>query len=391
VQPAHSYPPNEFAQLTTEPDRLSLGESTTIHGRIVGYYAIPDERAQISYNTLPVGHINALTSPQNHILGYAPLKNCESDLPSSPIQCWDFKFKWTPDRCGTFTVKVSYIALGDQTDEATVRIVVHEATEQKQTAEMVTPAPASTIKYRVKQLSPSAHITVGDHSLEDWNDSYIMMAIPPHKAPNQQWKNIRGRDPKPTTGEGDIDVLVYMAWDAQYWYIAAKIMDDHIIEGTHRHPYSGDCLEIFFAGDQFDSNQDYSHNVRDNGSQAVFLQVELSPLPDHSDSDWLSTWRTDSGLKDKINQDGLISRWKDSSSWQAEARIPLSAFENDVRTRILQRSELRMAIDYLDYDLERADRSPVDDWGFHPDNVFCLDPAEKFVNVPLYMPKVLFE
>lgn len=247
--------------------------------------------------------------------------------------------------------------------------------------------------YRVARLAPGQSINVDDHSLNDWNDSLKVVSISAKDAQSRQWKKIRSRSPK-TLGANDIGITVYMARDADYWYVAVQADDDTVLSASPEYPYSGDCLEVFFVGRDFEATKDFHFMVQPSATspQAAFFQLELAPIAAARGWDYFPAWRTDARFRQNALSSGFrVVAWRTPSGWSAEARIPLAAFEPDVRRRIERGEAMKMAIDYLDYDTRTAMRSEADGWGFMPDNVLALDMAEANVNTPRYMRSVTFE
>ena len=246
-----------------------------------------------------------------------------------------------------------------------------------------------TAIYQVQRLSPGHIINVNDHSLTEWGDSLVVMRITPQDAKNLQWKNIRGRTPK-TLSPADVGITVYMALDTEYWYVALEAHDDKVLPAPPAYPYSGDCLEIFFAGKELDSPRDF-HDHLDDQAEAAFFQFEL-PVGITGSGYYFSEWRTGSTFRTNVIGSGFMaSAWTTASGWSGEARIPIAAFEPEVRSRIELGETLKMNIDYLDYDIRTARQDEDDDWGFLPDNVLCLDAAEENANTPKYMRSVIFK
>lgn len=244
---------------------------------------------------------------------------------------------------------------------------------------------------RVQRLKPGHIIKVDDNSLNDWNDSLIVMKIKPEDAKNLQWTKIRGRPPKPLSSD-DIFIKVFMARDEQYWFVAMEARDDKLLTGPSGYPYSGDCLEIFFAGKELDSETDFHYHVEasESSNQAAFFQLEIPAGV--ITGDYFPEWRTDTRIrKNAIDSGFMASIWKTASGWNAEMKIPLHLFEQEVCSRIKHREVLKINIDYLDYDSRTARQNNADDWGFLPDNVFCLDAAEENVHTPKYMRSIIFE
>jgi len=246
--------------------------------------------------------------------------------------------------------------------------------------------------YRVKHLPYSKTINVSDSSLSDWEDSFIVLEIAPQNASKYQWKDIRGKKPDELI-EGDFGIKVYMARDKSYWYIALDAMDDKTLPS--KLPYSGDCLEIFFAGKHLGSPVGMHTLVTARGSQAAFFQLELpaAALDEDNKLDHFPEYRTGKAFRDSnsILSEFVASAWTTNTGWRAEARIPLDALDPDVRSQLNGHQPLKMNIDYLDYDVRTAPNTAAANLGFEPDNVFCLDSEEKHVNVPKHMRSVIFE
>ena len=265
------------------------------------------------------------------------------------------------------------------------------------------PVDCSAGVYEVKRITNSKPVDVSDHSLSEWNSSFMVMEITsrdrsPQSAFINQWKNIRGPAPSQLSAH-DIELKVYMARDSSYWYIALDASDDKVLpspsDDPPDYPYSGDCLEIFFAGTELDSSIDISrlkHAERQGSSnQAAFFQLELpsSELPDNKN--YFAVDRTDSGFIDTCVSRGFqVAVWRTKTGWSAEARIPFGAFDDAVRSRINSGKPLKMNIDYLDYDNLLGVHTNAGSWGFTPDNVYCLDDQERHVNLPKYMRCVVF-
>ena len=242
--------------------------------------------------------------------------------------------------------------------------------------------------FRIKRLPHAQTITLGDHSLAEWDSSFIVMKVPSQQAFQLQWKTIKGHAPDPLS-QNDIDLTVYMARDNDYWYVALEAMDDSVLASPAPHPYGGDCLEVFFAGKALDAPMDMHRHVATPSSrdQAAFLQLVLPAAPLDAPDHYFPGHRTDSTFIRNATRFGFMtSIWRTASGWSAEARIPFAAFEPEVLSRINGHQPLKMNIDYPDYDESLAPAI-----GYKPDNVFCLDDDEKHVNVPGFMRSVTFE
>jgi hypothetical protein len=248
-------------------------------------------------------------------------------------------------------------------------------------------------EYRIQRLSPGQTINVGDHSLSEWEAKQAVMSIGADTAEQHQRRQIRGRAPLAVSA-GDAAVTVYMARDETYWYVGVDIQDDIVLSGSPAYPYSGDCLEVFFVGQQLDSDQDFHQRVISSRSsdQRAFFQLELLAGATVDSWDYFPEHRTGVRFRgDALRQGFTASTWITALGWAGEARIPFAAFEADVQARIERGEALKMNINYLDYDTRIASRTATDGWAFRPDNVFGLDPTEANVNVPRYMRSVRFE
>jgi len=251
------------------------------------------------------------------------------------------------------------------------------------------------VDFIVKRLPHLRTVNFDDHSLAEWDSSFIVMKITHREADTHQRQKLTlSHDPK-ALHEKDINLKVYMARDSSYWYIGVEVIDVMILSvpPNSAKPYSGDCLEIFFAGDSLESPLDiealvkYSHSAE----QAIFCQILIPAVALDSISYYFPDYRTDSAFKKNALHNFKASTWKIGSRWFAEVRIPLKAFEAKVVSRIDRHEPLKMNIDYLDYDIKLAEDNQQDNWGFKPDNVFCLDDEEKYVNKPKFMRTVIFE
>ncbi|HKQ79857.1 MAG TPA: hypothetical protein VJ810_39555 [Blastocatellia bacterium] len=245
--------------------------------------------------------------------------------------------------------------------------------------------------YKIKQLERPRAINV-DSSLSEWDISFIVLEITPQNASKHQWKDIRGERPDRVV-PNDFGIKVYMARDKSYWFIALDATDDKVIRSNP--PYSGDCLEVFFTGKQLDSPIEMSGLVNVSANQAALFQLTLpaADLDDKNNLDSFPRHRTDDAFKDSklIRSEFVANMWVTNNGWSAEARIPLEALEPEVLGQLNGKRQLKMNIDYLDYDVRPAVKTTLNKSGFKPDNVFCLDDEEKRVNVPKYMRTVMFE
>lgn len=248
--------------------------------------------------------------------------------------------------------------------------------------------------YKVKRLRTSRTMNVGDWSLVDWAQDFKVMEIPAGRAPSLQWKKIRDYDPKPVK-VGQFGIKVYMGWDDRNWYLAFQAADTAIraVSRTSLEPYGGDCVEVYFAGAELKSESDI-HGLLSTGAgrQRAFLRLTVPAVSLDATDVYLSDWRTDPALFEEALKAGFaVSVWTEGRRWSAEVRIPLDAFKTSVRKRIESGEPLRAALTYLNYDGKPAERSNLNISGFRPDNVFCLDPDERSVNVPRYMRTIIFE
>lgn len=247
--------------------------------------------------------------------------------------------------------------------------------------------------YRIKRLTHSQTINVGDLALTEWGDSFVVMEIKSSNASERQWESIRGRPPTPVA-QNDIEITVYMARDNSYWYIALDASDDKVLPSPSPYPYSGDCLEVFFAGKELESPVGMDGYVQhpSHSAQAAFFELQLPAAELKNKADYFPEFRSDSTFRtDSMRPGFAVSIWSTQFGWRAEARIPFDSFEPPVLSRINSHEIVKMNIDYLDYDERLAQRNAQDVWGFKPDNVFCLDTEERRVNVPKYMRPVVFE
>ena len=258
------------------------------------------------------------------------------------------------------------------------------------------PPPVPSDPYMVKRWTQAKAINVSDHSLTEWDSTFLVLGITSLTASKSQWTSIRERTPDALMAS-DIDLKIYMAIDSSYWYIAVAGSDDRVLHSPPPYNYSGDCLEVFFAGKDLGSPNGMDALVQHptKGSltpQAAFFQLVLSAAPLQNKEDYFAKFRTDLAFRDDAIRSGFIANvWPTNSGWNAEVRIPLASFEPQVRNEINVHRRLKMNIDYLDYDIRLAERTLKDNWGFYPDNVFCLDAEERQVNVPKFMREVVFE
>jgi len=244
--------------------------------------------------------------------------------------------------------------------------------------------------FKVKRLAQAGQIRIGDRSLADWNVSLPTMEISVPDMTSPQWQRIRDAVPRPLFA-----IKVYMTWDDRYYYIAGDVLDNAVraVPATSPYPYSGDCIEVYFAAKQMNSRLDI-HDLVEGGTrgQAAFFQLEVPPVTLHDPRVHFADWRTDRAFVDQAMRLGFAaSSWVEGSRWRAELRIPLEAFESQVVKAIQNGERLKVGLDYLDYSGRLAERNEKDNWGFRPDRVFCLDPDERYVKVPACMRSIVFE
>jgi len=256
--------------------------------------------------------------------------------------------------------------------------------------------------FLVKRFRSPETIDLTDKSLSEWDDYYLVMEVfvkhnlaTDKSGRKSEWADIRGHQPK-ALEEGDIHLKVYMAYSGSYWYMAVDALDDEIksVPPSSERPFSGDCVEIFFAGRELDSIQPISSHVARSKdvTRKAFFQLMIPAQPLDSDAYYFSKERTDRGFKESAtSSDNIFSIWSEGPRWKAEVKMSLDSFDGYVRPLINGGSPLKMGIDYLDYDLRLAKFTPEDDWGFRPDNVYCLDEKECQVNIPKCMRPVIFE
>jgi hypothetical protein len=258
-----------------------------------------------------------------------------------------------------------------------------------------TPQQTQQTTFTIKRIQDSK-INVNDYSLAEWDSSFVILRITPQLAIENQWKRIGEKITPQLLDKKNIDIKVYMARDSAFLYIASEILDGNILSvpSNSIYPYSGDCLEVFFAGDSLNSAFDINDIIKYSTSpnQSIFYQLQLPAVALEDSSYYLSYFRTDSTFKKNAFKSGFhVSIWKSDSLWSAEARIPIHAFEPQVVDRIKNHEPLKMNINYLDYDTKTAKWIKEDNWGFKPDNVFCPDTSEIHVNRPKFMRSVIFQ
>lgn len=256
-------------------------------------------------------------------------------------------------------------------------------------------APANDGPLIVKTVE-QGRINVGDRTLREWSPNLFVMDIPPEVATRHQWNSIRGRAPN-YVSSGDAGLRVGMARDASNWYISAEVMDDRIVVSRQtEHPYGGDAFEIFFAGPSM-STSDYSFHVAQPAAphQGAFLQLVVPAPHGRRPAGYLAAHRTDAAVLANATRPGsafLVSTWRTKNGWNAEIRLPLDLFDDEVRNAISSGRPLRIGLDLLDYDGEPAPlHSEPPFRSFKPDNVFCWYPAECNVTIPACMRVLLFE
>jgi hypothetical protein len=248
----------------------------------------------------------------------------------------------------------------------------------------------------VRPLPIDAIIRV-DGLLAEWNESFKVLGFSARDAHGHEWRCIRDYCPQRQSLD-DLTLTVHMAWDDEAWYIGMMADDDHIVpeDLNSERLYGGDCIELFFAGSELNSDRDFHEHVESPSrpAQAAFFQLELAPVAASRTAAAFPSHRTDA----RFISEGLstptplaIQQVIEGKHWSAEARIPLVAFEEAVRVRIRGGSFLRFNLDYLDYDEHTA--GPPDrrnHFRFMPDNVFCLDSDEDHVNIPARMRQLVF-
>jgi hypothetical protein len=248
------------------------------------------------------------------------------------------------------------------------------------------PAEEKVRTFRPARAVSKARIVVGDRSLEEWPQGTVLTQITASKAGRQQWEDIRGRTPESLL-PGDFALTLHSAVDSEFWYLAIDVTDDRILLGGTSHPYSGDCFELFVAGAELDSDEDMATHVKQarRTTRSAFFQLVIPPEVLSQPGDYLPPYRTDAAFAARAGRQLQAAAWEVEGGWRAEVRIPLAAFDEEVRGRLGKGLPLKFSFDYLDYDRRTARRDPADDWGFRPDNVFSLCKHERQVNVPRYM------
>jgi hypothetical protein len=248
----------------------------------------------------------------------------------------------------------------------------------------------------VGRLTASRTVNATDRSLAEWDRSLLVLEVPAERAHDFQLKMINGRSPVPLR-KNDAGLEVYMAVNQSFWFIAANVTDDAIVSVARSsvYPYSGDCLEIFFAGMNLDSGadlHDHVSNPRARPDQAAFLQLAIPAAGLDEPLAYMPDWRTDASIKRRAVKAGFsVSTWRTRAGWSAEARIPLTVLESEVRTSIQAHVPLKLNVDYLDYDRAIAPRTAAGFHGFNPDNVISLDRQQDRLSVPRLMRSVSFQ
>jgi hypothetical protein len=243
------------------------------------------------------------------------------------------------------------------------------------------------------------HIDLDDNNLSDWTDGFGIWStsvdVQGQVKSKNQWDKVRGQSPTPLSSR-DIDIKVYMAHDDNAWFIAADVLDDHLVPSIDpaKYPYGGDSLELFFAARHTTARIDY-HNLASTLDEAGLLQMTIPAIPGASAANVISDYRTDPTLASRLLQPGSrlrVTTWSHSStSWSMEMRIPFDVFSDDAKQAIAHETPLCLALDYLDYDqLPAKDHDVAPAYGFAPDNVFSMDLREANNKVPALMPTVVF-
>jgi hypothetical protein len=250
--------------------------------------------------------------------------------------------------------------------------------------------------FRIRALSGSERINVADKSLADWDQRLVVIDIPAAQAGQWQLALINGSRPSPLT-PNDAGLKALMATDASYWYIAAEVTDDVVlgVPASSPYPYSGDCLEIFYAAKSLDSGADIHEHVshpRAPSSQAAFLQVDLPAATLSDASAYLPDWRTDPTIRRMAVRAGFsTTTWRTPTGWTVEARIPRAIFEPEVQKAIERHSPLKLHVSLLDYDKRIAQRTQADFHGFNPDNVIALETEQHRLSTPRFMRTLVFD
>ncbi|MDD4901539.1 MAG: hypothetical protein PHE24_00150 [Patescibacteria group bacterium] len=255
---------------------------------------------------------------------------------------------------------------------------------------------SSPVIFKVKHLPAGKCIAANDSLLKDWDASYLVFAVDSANAKISQWKNVRGRLPA-SLKRNQIEIKVYMAYDDSFWYVAADIKDDDIVASSYGSPYDGDCLELFFAGDNFDARMDF-HSLLSHPYHS-FFQLEIPAKATGKWVDHLPGYRNDGLIS---SGDIAVATWTANRSWKCQTRISLAAFKRadslklergDVRklliAKINNHQPMKFNLDYLNYNKKPATYN--DDYGFHPNNVFSPSRKESGVNVPREMGSIIFE
>lgn len=243
----------------------------------------------------------------------------------------------------------------------------------------------------VRRIEDSMNVNVEDLTLDDWNSNYLVLQFPLKNGITPEWDRVRN-EPRQELSDRDVELNIYMAHDELFWYIAITAMDDEIFSvlSNSSHPYSGDSVEIFFAGDKLGSRFDFhGHTIftRDD-EQSAYFQLVIPPVQLTEAINYFPAYRTDLLFRDNFIQDGgMIRSWSIGSKWMAEVRIPKEVFDSIVTNRINGHEPLKINIDYLDYD----DHIAIIEGDFSPNNVYCLDKYEDNVNKPYYMRNIIFE
>ena len=120
--------------------------------------------------------------------------------------------------------------------------------KEKKTTEEASAVPESTVDYQAVSASQITIDGLGDE--QAWAEA--------------KWHNIDQRWLGEEYSAEDFSGRFKLAWDSNYLYVLAEIVDDTLID-IHQNPldlyWDDDCLEIFIDEDASGGNHQYNHNA----------------------------------------------------------------------------------------------------------------------------------
>jgi hypothetical protein len=115
-----AYPPNEITVLSVHPASVTLGASTTIRGRIEGYYAL-EERVELRYS--------GNDTLRDTLLAHVPLRRGVDT--NTPYSYYGFDFSWRPPAAGSFSITAAFREVGGRVYRSSVQLIVRRPTPRR--------------------------------------------------------------------------------------------------------------------------------------------------------------------------------------------------------------------------------------------------------------------